>query len=742
MTNEILIDAAHQEEVRVAVLKNSRLEEYDFEFDSRRPIRGNIYLAKVTRVEPSLQAAFVDYGGNRNGFLPFSEIHPNYYQIPVADKEALIKESKNISKLDESNDEPEEESDEQSQVEDLGGDDLEDIEKINKKRNINLIKKYKIQEVIKKHQILLIQVVKEERGNKGAAITTYTSIPGRYCVFMPNSTSGGGVSRRIKNSQERKKLKTTLEKLNVPNEMGLIIRTAGAKTTSTEIKRDYKYLTKTWDKIKEDTLSSNAPALIYEDGGVIQRILRDLYTKDVDNIYVEGSEVYKITKNFMKLLMPSHAVKVKQWKDSSPIFQKNNIENQLSSIYADQVYLPSGGSLVLNQTEALVAIDVNSGSSTKYYNIEETAIKTNLEAAAEIARQLRLRDMAGLVVIDFIDMEKFQNRRSVEKKLKESLKSDRSKIQVGKISSFGLLEMSRQRIRASIQEGVYSNCTHCDGTGLVRSIDSRALEILRNISDVSNRENIKKVEAEIPNEILNYLVNQKRNLLIDLESDKETSINFYGNSSLRGNENSIKAYDINGNEIKIDKASDSSKNTDNSKDKKQGKHNKNRNKNNNKNNNQNNQNKNQKQSNENRSNNHKDKEEVNENNKNNTNLNEQSDSTQIKGKNNNKNNNKNNQKNKRKETNADETENSKNEIVQKNSKNLKNAKDSDKSKSTKSKKTNEIEKKLEKKEMPIKVKKVEEPKNINHIGAPVKDLKNKKEVTKKAKTKAGWWNKD
>ena len=380
MTNEILIDAAHQEEVRVAVLKDSRLEEYDFVFDSRRPIRGNIYLAKLTRVEPSLQAAFVDYGGNRNGFLPFSEIHPNYYQIPVADKEALIKENNNVSKLDEANDEPEEESDEQSQVEDLGGDDLEDIEKINKKRNFNLIQKYKIQEVIKKHQILLIQVVKEERGNKGAAITTYTSIPGRYCVFMPNSTSGGGVSRRIKNSQERKKLKTTLEKLNVPNEMGLIIRTAGAKTTSTEIKRDYKYLTKTWDKIKEDTLSSNAPALIYEDGGVIQRILRDLYTKDVDNIYVEGSEVYKITKNFMKLLMPSHAVKVKQWKDSSPIFQKNNIENQLSSIYADQVYLPSGGSLVLNQTEALVAIDVNSGSSTTYYNIEETASKTNLEA--------------------------------------------------------------------------------------------------------------------------------------------------------------------------------------------------------------------------------------------------------------------------------------------------------------------------------------------------------------------------
>ncbi|MFL2825206.1 MAG: ribonuclease E/G [Alphaproteobacteria bacterium] len=724
MTNEILIDAAHQEEVRVAVLKNNRLEEYDFEFDSRRPIRGNIYLAKVTRVEPSLQAAFVDYGGNRNGFLPFSEIHPNYYQIPVADKEALIQESKNASRSDEINDDIDEESDEQSQVEDLGGDDLEDLEKINNKRNFNLIKKYKIQEVIKKHQILLIQVVKEERGNKGAAITTYTSIPGRYCVFMPNSTSGGGVSRRINNSQERKKLKTTLEKLNVPSEMGLIIRTAGAKTTSTEIKRDYKYLTKTWDKIKEDTLSSNAPALIYEDGGVIQRTLRDLYTKDVDNIYVEGSEIYKITKNFMKLLMPSHAVKVKQWKESSPIFQKNNIENQLSSIYADEVYLPSGGSLVLNQTEALVAIDVNSGSSTKYYNIEETAIKTNLEAATEIARQLRLRDMAGLVVIDFIDMEKFQNRRSVEKKLKESLKSDRSKIQVGKISSFGLLEMSRQRIRASIQEGVYSGCTYCDGTGLVRSIDSRALEVLRNISDISNRGNIKKIDAEIPNEILNYLINEKRNLLIDLESNKEISINFYGNSFLKGNEKNFKAYDINGNEIKIDKASESSKNNDGLKDKKQNKNNKNRN-----NKNRNNKNKNQKHLNENHSNNLKDKKENNENNKNKTNLNDQSDSKETKRKNN-------NQKNKKKESSVDKDKNLKNEVVQKNAKDLKETK------SSKSNKIKEAETKLEKKEISSKAKKTEEPKNINHIGAPVKDLESKKENTKKTKIKAGWWNKD
>ena len=571
MTNQILIDAAHQEEVRVAVTKNNRLEEYDFEFDSRRPIRGNIYLAKVTRVEPSLQAAFVDYGGNRNGFLPFAEIHPDYYQIPVADKEAILEKNASELNSDETDEEITENLNDPSHVEDLGGDDLEEIEIINKKRNKDLIKNYKIQEVIKKNQILLIQVSKEERGNKGAAITTYTSIPGRYCVFMPNSTSGGGVSRRIKNPKERKKLKNTLDKLNVPEKMGLIIRTAGAKTTSTEIKRDYKYLVKTWDKIKENTLSSNAPSLIYEDGGVIQRSLRDLYSKEIDNVFIEGKETYKTAKNFMKLLMPSHAVKVKEWKEDSPIFQKNNIEQQLSSIYADEVFLSSGGSLVLNQTEALVAIDVNSGSSTKYHNIEETALKTNLEAAEEIARQLRLRDMAGLVVIDFIDMEKFANRRSIEKKLKESLKSDRSKIQVGKISSFGLLEMSRQRIRSSIKEAVYSPCSNCDGTGLIRSIDSRSLELLRTISEISNRENIKKIDAEIPNEILNYLVNQKRNLLIDLENNKDASINFYGNALLRGNENKIRAFDLINNEINLDKIIKNNNSIDNKNDSKQNK---------------------------------------------------------------------------------------------------------------------------------------------------------------------------
>ena len=686
MANQILIDAVHQEEVRVAVTKNSRLEEYDFEFDSRRPIRGNIYLAKVTRVEPSLQAAFVDYGGNRNGFLPFAEIHPDYYQIPVADKEALLKSNSKELSNDETDEEINENSNDPSHVEDLGGDDLEEIEIINKKRNKDLIKNYKIQEVIKKNQILLIQVSKEERGNKGAAITTYTSIPGRYCVFMPNSTSGGGVSRRIKNPKERKKLKNTLDKLNVPENMGLIIRTAGAKTTSTEIKRDYKYLTKTWDKIKENTLSSNAPSLIYEDGGVIQRSLRDLYSKEIDNVFIEGKETYKIAKNFMKLLMPSHAVKVKEWKEDSPIFQKNNIEQQLSSIYADEVFLPSGGSLVLNQTEALVAIDVNSGSSTKYHNIEETALKTNLEAAEEIARQLRLRDMAGLVVIDFIDMEKFANRRSIEKKLKESLKSDRSKIQVGKISSFGLLEMSRQRIRSSIKEGVYSPCSNCDGTGLIRSIDSRSLELLRTISEISIKENIKKIDAEIPNEILNYLINQKRNLLIDLENNQGAAINFYGNALLRGNENKIKAFDVNNNEIKIDKIIKKDGVIENTNETKQNKNNKKRKKG-----------------------------------KNNkpTKLNENNESTETKVE-------------KKPKQKKDEDKNLSRKKVSKNSESMKNSKN-------KKKNDNKIKELKEKETSSIvdlmKSEPDETPKNANHIGAPIKGNE------KKEKPKSGWWNK-
>ena len=699
MTNQILIDAAHQEEVRVAVIKNNRLEEYDFEFDSRLPIRGNIYLAKVTRVEPSLQAAFVDYGGNRNGFLPFAEIHPDYYQIPIEDKEAILEKNLNIVGNDEIIEEGNENSNDPSHVEDVGGDDLEEIETINKKRNKDFAKNYKIQEVVKKHQILLIQIVKEERGNKGAAITTYTSIPGRYCVFMPNSTSGGGISRRIKNPNERKKLKNILEKLNVPQNMGLIIRTAGAKTTSTEIRRDYKYLTKTWDKIKEDTLSSNAPSLIYEDGGVIQRSLRDLYSKEIDCVFIEGKETYKIAKNFMKLLMPSHAVKIKEWKEESSIFQKNNVEQQLSSIYADEVFLPSGGSLVLNQTEALVAIDVNSGSSTKYYNIEETAIKTNLEAAEEIARQLRLRDMSGLIVIDFIDMEKFANRRAVEKKLKESLKSDRSKIQVGKISSFGLLEMSRQRIRSSILEGVYSPCSNCDGTGLIRSIDSRSLEVLRTISEIGINDNIKKIEADIPNEILNYLINQKRNLLIDLENNKNTSINFYGNPLLKDNESLIKAFDSNGNEIKINKIINNNV-LENPKDQKKGRNNKKRKKG-----------KNQKSVKPSLENQKSDNDNTNDelqNNQNSLKKNQMDKKIAKKGSPNSSKNKPNNIK-----TNSI-NQNEKTNGRSKADKNIKNLRKLEKVKNSSSD---------------------DKPKNINHIGAPIKGDE------KKEKPKSGWWNK-
>ena len=430
--------------------------------------------------------------------------------------------------------------------------------------------------------------------------------------------------------------------------------------------------------------------MIYEDGGVIQRSLRDLYSKEIDNVLIEGKETYKIAKNFMKLLMPSHAVKVKEWKEDSPIFQKNNIEQQLSSIYADEVFLPSGGSLVLNQTEALVAIDVNSGSSTKYHNIEETALKTNLEAAEEIARQLRLRDMAGLVVIDFIDMEKFANKRSIEKKLKESLKSDRSKIQVGKISSFGLLEMSRQRIRSSIKEGVYSLCSNCDGTGLIRSIDSRSLELLRTISEITIKENIKKVDAEIPSEILNYLINQKRNLLIDLENNQDAAINFYGNALLRGNENKIKAFDANNNEIKIDKIIKKNGAVENTNVTKQNKNNKKRKK-------------------------------GKKNNKP-TKLNDNNESTEK---------NENNEK-KSKEMKNEEKSLSRKK-VSKSSESLKNSKN-------KKKNDNTIRELKEKKEISsikdIKNSKPDEtPKNANHIGAPIKGNE------KKEKPKSGWWNK-
>ena len=541
MTNEILIDAVHQEETRIAIIKDKRLEDYDYEFDAKKPIRGNIYLAKVIRVEPSLQAAFLDYGGNKNAFLPFSEINPDYYQIPQADKEA-IKNSSGMSPKDEKQISSKE--DETDEPDDIGGDELEEIESERKKSKAV---KYKIQEVIKKSQVILLQISKEERGNKGAAATTYISIPGRYCVLMPNTLKGGGVSRRINKPNERKKLKTILEKLEVSDDMGLIIRTAGSNTTAGEIKKDYNFLIKSWNKIREDTLSANAPSLIYENGSVIHRTLRDVYTKDFDKIYVEGDEKYKVTKELMKMMLPSHAKKVQKWRESKPIFQKDNIQDQLSSIYAENVPLKSGGSLVIDQTEALVAIDVNSGTSKRDYNIEDTALRTNLEASKEIARQLKLRDMAGLIVIDFIDMEKFANRRSIEKKLKESLKSDRSRIQVGRISSFGLLEMSRQRMRSSIQENSYEICPHCDGKGSLRTPESIALEILREISEAANDKRAATVQVEVSIEILNFIVNNKRDELSKLEIDTGINFKLVGDNQLKGKECKIISFDIKAN---------------------------------------------------------------------------------------------------------------------------------------------------------------------------------------------------
>ncbi|MED5254441.1 MAG: Rne/Rng family ribonuclease [Pseudomonadota bacterium] len=574
MTNEILIDAVHQEETRIAIIKDKRLEDYDYEFDAKKPIRGNIYLAKVIRVEPSLQAAFLDYGGNKNAFLPFSEINPDYYQIPQADKEeikSLDREDKNDENQITSK---EEESD---QPDDVGGDELEEIESDSKKRKAV---KYKIQEVIKKNQVILLQISKEERGNKGAAATTYISIPGRYCVLMPNTLKGGGISRRINNPKERKKLKTILDKLDVSDDMGLIIRTAGSKTTAGEIKKDYKFLIKSWNKVREDTLSANAPSLIFENGSVIHRTLRDMYSKDIDKIYVEGDEKYKITKELMKMMLPSHAKKVQKWRESKPIFQKDNIQDQLSSIYADNVPLRSGGSLVIDQTEALVAIDVNSGTSKKDYNIEDTALRTNLEASVEIARQLKLRDMAGLIVIDFIDMEKFANRRAIEKKLKESLRSDRSRIQVGRISSFGLLEMSRQRIRSSIQENSYEACPHCDGKGSLRTTESIALEILREISDSTNDKRASVVQAEVSLEILNFIVNNKRDELSKLENESGLNFKLIGNNNFRGKECKILAFDSKSNilgknkNVKEKKTQNKSQKKNNSKTKNTSKQNK------------------------------------------------------------------------------------------------------------------------------------------------------------------------
>ena len=595
MANKMLIDATHPEETRVVVVRGNRVEEFDFEAANRKPLRGNIYLAKVTRVEPSLQAAFVEYGGNRHGFLAFSEIHPDYYQIPVADRQALLAEEERQQRRDaeaENEDKPkgrprrargaakaaegdesvseettaeasgetegepaparrsrrrrpsdeegggeggevEEIADEEEIVDEVGSDDaMEEMPERAPPRG--RARTYKIQEVIKRRQVMLVQVVKEERGNKGAALTTYLSLAGRYSVLMPNTARGGGISRKITSAEDRKRLKEVASDLEVPEGMGVILRTAGANRTKPEIKRDFEYLLRLWENVRELTLGSTAPSLVYEEGSLIKRSIRDLYNKDIDEVLVAGEEGYREAKDFMRMLMPSHAKNVKVYKDLQPVFTRFGVESQLDAMFLPQVQLRSGGYLVINPTEALVSIDVNSGRSTREHNIEDTALKTNLEAAEEVARQLRLRDLAGLVVIDFIDMDEKRNNRAVERKLKECLKNDRARIQLGRISHFGLMEMSRQRIRTGVLESSTEVCPHCGGTGHVRSSASVALQMLRGAEDILQRSNTHNLVIRTRAENALYVLNHKRAHLHELEERFGVLITIAADSTLTG----------------------------------------------------------------------------------------------------------------------------------------------------------------------------------------------------------------
>jgi ribonuclease E len=532
MSKKMLIDAAHAEETRVVVVDGARVEEFDFESQTRKQLRGNIYLAKVTRVEPSLQAAFIEYGGNRHGFLAFNEIHPDYYQIPVADREALMRD-------DSGDDEDDHHHARDGEDDGDAVDDEEDaVEEELARRKRRLMRKYKIQEVIRRRQIMLVQVVKEERGNKGAALTTYLSLAGRYGVLMPNTARGGGISRKITTVTDRKRLKSVVQGLDVPQGMGLIVRTAGAKRTKAEIKRDYEYLLRLWENIRDNTLHSIAPALIYEEEDLVKRAIRDMYDKDLEGIWVEGEAGYKEARDFMRMLMPSQAKKVFPYREPAPLFVKHKIEDHLAQIYSPVVPLRSGGYLVINQTEALVAIDVNSGKATRERNIEATALKTNLEAAEEAARQLRLRDLAGLIVIDFIDMDEGKNNRAVEKVLKDSLKDDRARIQMGKISGFGLMEISRQRRRTGVLEGTTHVCEHCDGTGRVRSVESSALAALRAV-EVEALKGGGAVTLKVSRPVGIYILNEKRAYLLRLQQTHALFVTVLVDDSLHQAEHDI-----------------------------------------------------------------------------------------------------------------------------------------------------------------------------------------------------------
>ena len=557
MAKRMLVDASHPEETRVVVLSGNRLEDFDYETASKKQLKGNIYLAKITRVEPSLQAAFVEYGGNRHGFLPFSEIHPDYYRIPIADRRALLAEDAKLkgenaeeepaedaagepdaeteSTAPES-DEAEAETDEDADAEDdgaangedreveevanaagvdtVGGDDVDDAARHRARR----LRKYKIQEVIKRRQVILVQVTKEERGNKGAALTSYLSLAGRYCVLMPNTGKGGGISRKISNPADRKRLKKVVENLDIPEGVAVIVRTAGSERTKVEIKRDYEYLLRLWGEIRDTTLASNAPSLIYEEANLIKRAMRDLYQSDMDEILIDGEEGHKHAKAVMKSLMPSHARKVKLYKDPTvPLFYRHQVEGQIDSMHNATVQLKSGGYIVINMTEALVAIDVNSGKATRGRHIEETAFKTNLEAAEEVARQQRLRDLAGLIVIDFIDMEESRHNRAVERKLKEAMRLDRARIQFGRISPFGLLEMSRQRLRPSLFESSTVVCPNCNASGYVRTTESMALHLLRGLEEEGIRRGAGEVLVTAPPMAALYLLNRMRDRIVEIE---------------------------------------------------------------------------------------------------------------------------------------------------------------------------------------------------------------------------------
>ncbi|SFA48557.1 ribonuclease E [Paracoccus halophilus] len=594
----MLIDATHAEETRVVVVDGTKVEEFDFETVNKRQLAGNIYLAKVTRVEPSLQAAFVDYGGNRHGFLAFAEIHPDYYQIPAADRQALLEEERAAAQDDgeevekprrnsrrrrpakaasadngdavavsdeipgmtivdpqadagdesdgsgadpadasasadapvaegvagEADAAAEETADDDGNGDDSNGDDEiesvadEDVTEEIQRPKKHRARRYKIQEVIKVRQIMLVQVVKEERGNKGAALTTYLSLAGRYCVLMPNTARGGGISRKITNAADRKKLKEIAGELSVPEGAGLIIRTAGSQRTRTEIRRDYEYLMRLWEQIRELTFKSTAPAPVYEEGDLIKRTIRDIYSKEIDEVLVEGERGYRTAKDFMKMIMPSHAKNVKHYTDAMPLYARYQVESYLAGMFNPVVQLKSGGYIVIGVTEALVAIDVNSGRATKEGSIEDTALKTNLEAADEVARQLRLRDLAGLIVIDFIDMEERKNNAAVEKRFKDRLKTDRARIQVGRISGFGLMEMSRQRLRPGMLESTTQPCAHCHGTGLIRSDDSLALTILRAIEEEGTRKRSREVLVKAPIAVANFLMNAKREHIANIEA--------------------------------------------------------------------------------------------------------------------------------------------------------------------------------------------------------------------------------